>query len=89
MPATPLTAEVLAALRRIGCPVATTDLARLLNRDRATPLISDQVYRAASALRARGFVHSVRSNTDKRVRYWEYIATPPACTCGRRTQDTP
>ena len=83
MPATPLTTEVLAALRRIGCPVTTTDLMRLLNHGRATPLISDQVYRAADALRARG---SVRTKANKRVRYWEYIAESPACTC--RTQDT-
>jgi Fe2+ or Zn2+ uptake regulation protein len=86
MSATPLTAEVLAALRRIGCPVTTTDLMRLLNHGRATPLISDQVYRAADALRARGSVRSLKTKANRRVRYWEYIAEPPACTC--RTKDT-
>ena len=86
MSATPLTTEVLAALRRIGCPVTTTDLMRLLNHDRETPLISDQVYRAADALRARGSVRALRTKANKRVRYWEYIAESPACTW--RTQDT-
>ncbi|MDT5258275.1 MAG: hypothetical protein QOD10_3355 [Mycobacterium sp.] len=86
MSATPLTTEVLAALRRIGCPVTTTDLMRLLNHGRATPLISDQVYRAADALRARGSVRSLKTKANRRVRYWEYIAEPPACTC--RTKDT-
>ena len=85
MSATPLTTEVLAALRRIGCPVTTTDLMRLLNHGRATPLISDQVYRAADALRARGSVRSLKTKANRRVRYWEYIAEPPACTC--RTKD--
>jgi Fe2+ or Zn2+ uptake regulation protein len=86
MPATPLITEVLAALRRIGCPVTTADLLRHLNRGRATPLISDQVYRAADALRARGSVRSLRTTAHKRIRYWEYVAESPACTC--RTQDT-
>ena len=86
MPATPLTTEVLAALRRIGCPVTTTDLMRLLNHGRETPLSSDEVYRAADALRARGSVRSLKTKANKRVRYWEYIAEPPACTRG--TQDT-
>jgi Fe2+ or Zn2+ uptake regulation protein len=85
MPATPLTTEVLAALRRIGCPVTTTDLMRLLNHGRETPLISDQVYRAADALRARGSVRSLKTKANKRVRYWEYIADSPAYSC--RTQD--
>ena len=86
MPATPLTTEVLAALRRIGCPVTTADLMRLLNRGRATPLISDQVYRAADALRARGSIRSLKTTANKRIRYWEYITETPACTC-RHTQD--
>jgi hypothetical protein len=59
---------------------------RLLNHGRATPLISDQVYRAADALRARGSVRSLKTKANRRVRYWEYIAEPPACTC--RTKDT-
>jgi hypothetical protein len=59
---------------------------RLLNHGRATPLISDQVYRAADALRARGSARSLKTNANKRVRYWEYIAESPVCTC--RTQGT-
>ena len=86
MSPTPLTAEVLAALRRIGCPVTTTDPLRHLNRSRDTPLISDQVYRAADALRVRGSVRSLKTSTNRRIRYWEYIAESAVCTC--RTQDT-
>lgn len=82
MPATPLTAEVLAALERIGCPVTTTDLMRLLNRDRENPLVVDQVYRAVDALRARGTVHRLKASSNKRVRYWEVAAAPDACSCG-------
>ena len=86
MSATPLTAEVLTALQRIGCPVTTTDLTRLLNRDRATPLVVDQVYRAVAALRARGAVRRLRTPSNKRVRYWE-LASPGAahaCHCAQR-----
>jgi Fe2+ or Zn2+ uptake regulation protein len=82
MPATPLTAEVLAALERIGCPVTTTDLMRLLNRDRPTPLVVDQVYRAVDALRARGAVHRLKNASNKRVRYWEVATAPHTCSCG-------
>lgn len=82
MPATPLTAEVLAALERIGCPVTTTDLMRLLNDDRATPLVVDQVYRAVDALRSRGAVHRLKAPNNKRVRYWEIATTAGACSCG-------
>jgi len=81
MPATPLTAQVLTALRRVGCPVTTTDLMRLLNRDRATPLVVDQVYRAANALRVRGEVRRLRGEANKRVRYWEYVKGRAVCTC--------
>jgi Fe2+ or Zn2+ uptake regulation protein len=81
MPATPLTAEVLAALERIGCPVSTTDVMRWLNRDRATPLVVDQVYRALDALRARGEVQRLRTASNKRVRYWA-VAAGGACRCG-------
>ena len=81
MPARPLTAEVLAALRRIGCPVTTVDLMRLLNRDRDRPLVIDRVYRAANALRARGEVRRLRAEANKRVRYWEYVEGPTVCTC--------
>ncbi|BBY46875.1 hypothetical protein MARA_03050 (plasmid) [Mycolicibacterium arabiense] len=82
MPATPLTAEVLAALERVGCPVTTTDLMRLLNDGRATPLVVDQVYRAANALRARGAVRRLSNPSNKRVRYWEAAAEPGSCSCG-------
>lgn len=88
MPATPLTAEVLAALQRIGCPVTTTDLMRLLNHDRATPLVVDQVYRAVDALRARGAVHRLKTPSNKRVRYWEVAAGPGAGSCGAAQQGT-
>lgn len=86
MPATPLTAEVLAALERIGCPVTTTDLMRLLNRDRPTPLVVDQVYRAVDALRARGAVRRLKAASNKRVRYWEVATGPNACSCGASQQ---
>lgn len=86
MPATPLTAEVLAALERIGCPVTTTDLMRLLNRDRHTPLVVDQVYRAVDALRARGAVRRLKTASNKRVRYWEVATAPKACSCGTSQQ---
>lgn len=86
MPATRLTAEVLAALERIGCPVTTTDLTRLLNRDRHTPLVVDQVYRAVDALRARGAVRRLKTASNKRVRYWEVAATANACSCGASQQ---
>ena len=89
MPATPLTAEVLAALRRIGCPVTTTDLMRLLNRDRDRPLVIDQVYRAANALRARGEVRRLRAEANRRVRYWEYVEGPTVCTCRHSGLDRP
>jgi hypothetical protein len=82
MPATPLTAEVLDSLKRIGCPVTTTDLMCLLNDGRATPLVVDQVYRAANALRARGEVRRLSTPSNKRVRYWEAAAEPAACSCG-------
>jgi Fe2+ or Zn2+ uptake regulation protein len=88
MPATPLTVEVLAALRRIGCPVTTTDLMRLLNRDRATLLVVDQVYRAVDALRARGAVGRLKAPSNKRVRYWEVADGPGACHCGAAQQGT-
>jgi Fe2+ or Zn2+ uptake regulation protein len=88
MPATPLTAEVLAALGRIGCPVTTTDLMRLLNHDRATPLVVDQVYRAVDALRSCGAVHRLTTSTNKRVRYWEIAAGPRPCSCGAPKQGT-
>lgn len=86
MSATPLTAEVLAALERIGCPVTTTDLMRLLNRDRQTPLVVDQVYRAVEALRGRGIVRRLKTPSNKRVRYWEIVTTPNACSCGTSQQ---
>lgn len=86
MPATPLTAEVLAALERIGCPVTTTDLMRLLNRDRESPLVVDQVYRAVEALRGRGAVRRLKSPSNKRVRYWEIVTAPDACSCGASEQ---
>lgn len=86
MPATPLTAEVHAALERIGCPVTTTDLMRLLNRDRQTPLVVDQVYRAVEALRGRGVVRRLKTPTNKRVRYWEIVTAPNACSCGAAQQ---
>lgn len=86
MPATPLTAEVLAALERIGCPVTTTDLMRLLNHDRHTPLVVDQVYRAVDALRARGAVRRLRTASNKRVRYWEVATSPNTCSCGASQQ---
>ena len=86
MPATPLTAEVLAALERIGCPVTTTDLMRLLNHDRQTPLAVDQVYRAVEALRGRGVVRRLKTPSNKRVRYWEIVTTPNACRCGASQQ---
>lgn len=88
MPPPPLTAEVLAALQRIGCPVTTTDIMRLLNRGRSTPLVIDQVYRALEALRARGVVQRLKSSTNKRVRYWEVAAAPSDCTCGAIRQAT-
>ncbi|BBY96420.1 hypothetical protein MGALJ_60890 (plasmid) [Mycobacterium gallinarum] len=81
MPATPLTAEVLAALERIGCPVSTTDVMRWLNRDRDTPLVVDQVYRALEALRARGAVQRLKTASNKRVRYWT-VAAGGGCSCG-------
>lgn len=81
MPAAPLTAEVLAALRGIGCPAITTDLMRLLNRGRDRPLIVDQVYRAANAFRIRGQVRRLRAEANKRVRCWEYVEAQSACTC--------
>ncbi len=81
MSATPLTAEVLAALERIGCPVSTTDVMRWLNRDRATPLVVDQVYRALDALRARGAVQRLKAASNKRVRYWT-VAAAGGCSCG-------
>lgn len=80
MPATPLTAEVLAALERIGCPVSTTDVMRWLNHERATPLVIDQVYRALAALRARGAVQRLTAVSNKRVRYW--TAADSGCSCG-------
>lgn len=80
MPATPLTADVLAALERIGCPVSTTDVMRWLNHDRSTPLVVDQVYRALDALRARGAVQRLTSPSNKRVRYWQIASG--ACSCG-------
>ena len=86
MPATPLTAEVLAALERIGCPVTTTDLMRLLNRDRETPLVVDQVYRAVEALRGRGAVRRLKTASNKRVRYWELATAPNTCRCGASQQ---
>lgn len=89
MPATPLTADVLAALRRIGHPVTTTDLMRLLNRDRDRPLVLDQVYRAANALRVRGEVRRLRAEANKRVRYWEYVEGPTECTCRHSGPDRP
>ena len=94
MPATPLaaqvlTAQVLTALRRVGCPVTTTDLMRLLNRDRATPLVVDQVYRAANALRVRGEVRRLRVEANKRVRYWEYVKGRAVCTCQNSGLDRP
>ena len=89
MPATPLTADVLAALRRIGCPVTTVDLMRLLNRDRDRPLVIDQVYRAANALRVRGEVRSQRALANTRVRYWEYVEGPTVCTCRHSGLDRP
>jgi Fe2+ or Zn2+ uptake regulation protein len=79
MPATPLTAEVLAALERIGCPVSTTDVMRWLNRDRATPLVVDQVYRALDALRARGAVRRLKTAGNRRVRYWSVSACEGRC----------
>lgn len=82
-----LTDEVLTALRRIGCPVTTPDLVRFLNDGRPAPLINDQVYRAATALRARGAVRSLQTATNKRVRYWEYVTDQPRnCSC---SQDAP
>jgi Fe2+ or Zn2+ uptake regulation protein len=84
MPATPLTADVLAALERIGCPVSTTDVMRWLNRHRTTPLVVDQVYRALEALRSRGAVQRLTSASNKRIRYWD-IATSNPCRCGGRT----
>jgi len=89
MPATPLTADVLAALRRIGHPVTTTDLMRLLNRDRDRPLVVDQVYRAVNALRVRGEVRRLRAEANKRVRYWEYVEEPAVCTCQNRGVERP
>ncbi|BBZ31181.1 hypothetical protein MMAD_56680 (plasmid) [Mycolicibacterium madagascariense] len=80
MPATPLTADVLAALERIGSPVSTTDVMRWLNRDRTTPLVVDQVYRALDALRSRGTVQRLKSAGNKRVRYWTLAGG--GCTCG-------
>lgn len=80
MPATPLTTEVLAALERIGCPVSTTDVMRWLNRDRSTPLVVDQVYRALDALRARGAVQRLTTASNKRVRYW--TVGGDGCSCG-------
>ena len=88
MPATPLTADVLAALGRIGCPLTTTDLMRLLNPDRATPLVVDQVYRAVDALRARGAVHRPTAPTNKRVRHWQVGAGPGTCRCAAAQQGT-
>lgn len=81
MSATPLTAEVLAALERIGCPVSTTDVMRWLNRDRATPLVVDQVYRALDALCARGAVQRLKPASNRRVRYWA-VAAGGDCSCG-------
>lgn len=81
MSATPLTADVLAALEHIGCPVSTTDVMRWLNRDRATPLVVDQVYRALDALRARGAVQRLKTASNKRVRYWA-VAASGGCSCG-------
>lgn len=82
MPSTTLTEEALAALQRIGCPVTTPDLMRLLNRERCTPLVIDQVYRALNALRVRGVVRSLPSRTNKRLRYWEIVTEAHPCTCG-------
>ena len=89
MPATPLTAEVLAALRRIGCPVTTVDLMRLLNRDRDRTLVIDQVYRAAKTLRARSEVRRLRAEANTRVRYRECVEGPAVCTCGNGGLDRP
>jgi hypothetical protein len=80
----PLTEQVLDALQRAGCPVTTTDLTRLLNEGRATPLIIDRVYGAAAALRARGAVRRLRSPANKRVRYWAIAAAAePVCSCSQ------
>lgn len=84
MSATPLTVEVLAALERIGCPVSTTDVTRWLNRDRATPLVGDQVYRALAALRTRGVVQRLRTASNKRVCYWEIATAGNGCSCAQR-----
>ncbi|AFM20671.1 hypothetical protein Mycch_6071 (plasmid) [Mycolicibacterium chubuense NBB4] len=86
MPATPLTAEVLCALERIGCPVSTPDLMRWLNRDRSTPLVIDQVYRALDALRARGEVQRLKATNNKRIRYWTIAGASAACRCGATQQ---
>jgi Fe2+ or Zn2+ uptake regulation protein len=80
MPATPVTADALAPLERLGCPVSTTDVMRWLNRERTTPLVVDQVYRALEALRARGAVQRLTSASNKRVRYWT-IAAAGSCHC--------
>ncbi|NTY62729.1 hypothetical protein [Mycolicibacterium sphagni] len=84
MPATPLTTEVLRALERIGCPVSTPDLMRWLNRDRSTPLVVDQVYRALDALRARGEVQRLKATHNKRIRYWTISGASDGCRCGAR-----
>lgn len=71
-----LHAEVLAGLRRAGCPVTTTDLMKLLNQHRQRPLVREPVYDALNALRARGVVHALRAIANKRIRYWQL--TPAA-----------
>ena len=63
-------------------------LMRWLNRDRATPLVVDQVYRALEALRSRGAVQRMRSASNKRIRYWD-IATSSPCRCGRQATPIP
>lgn len=88
MPATTLTAETFAALERVGCPVSTTDLTRLLNDNRMTPLVIDQVYRALTALRGRGAVRRLRTAGNKRVRYWEVADPPGACRCGAQGESS-
>jgi Fe2+ or Zn2+ uptake regulation protein len=66
-------AEVLAVLCDAAAPLSTREVRELVNRDRAQPLVAEQVYRRLLALQRHGLVRRV-DVAGARNTHWQCAA---------------
>lgn len=74
-PGSPLQAEVLAVLCGAAAPLTTREVREIVNRNRAQPLVAEQVYRRLLALQRHGLVRRV-DVAGMRNTHWQCAARP-------------